>query len=425
MNQIDSVKYPLMALIRQPLYTASLTDVEGTVVNSLRACPDVMKPEKGAAIALAVGSRGIDAIDRITAACVNFFKNIGCLPFIVPAMGSHGGATPEGQEKILAGLGITAATMGVPIRSDMSATSIGRLACGMEIFVGREALAADYIFPINRVKPHTKFIAEIESGLAKMLVVGLGKADGAAEMHRYAVTETFAVIPRAAAYIIGAGRILGGLAILEDGRGKVARLETVAPADLIEKEKKLLAEAYEKMARIPFDNVDVLVVDQIGKDISGIGMDSNVTGRHRDITGDFFVAPHVKRIFVRDLSPASDGNANGIGLADFTTTRLVNAIDRKKTLVNALAAISPEKAAIPIAFDSDREAILAAAQSCGLPSAEAARVIWIRNTRQLETLIVSRAFEQEIRRNVDLTMAGNWETMAFDGQGNLINGFNK
>ncbi|MEW6078567.1 MAG: DUF362 domain-containing protein [Thermodesulfobacteriota bacterium] len=420
---MSPIKFPQMVRVRQRLYASPLTDVKGAVAAALGSCPEIRKAGKGARIALAVGSRGIDAIDRITAACAAFFKRIGCSPFIVPAMGSHGGATPEGQEKILAGLGITAAAIGVPVRSDMATAAVGRLSCGMNIFVAREALDADLIFPVNRIKPHTKYIGDIESGLAKMLAVGLGKADGAREIHRFAVvTRTFDVIRQAAEQIIATGRVLGGLAILEDGRGRISRVEALPAAGLIEEEKKLLAEAYRNMARIPFDNVDLLVVDRIGKDISGIGMDSNVTGRHRDITGDFFTAPHARRIFVRDLSPASDGNANGIGLADFTTTRLVNAIDRKKTLVNALAAISPEKAAIPVAFDSDREAIVAAAQSCGLVSPESARIIRIQDTRHLETLAVSRVFEKEILEIEGLSLDGTWAEMAFDEQGNLING---
>ena len=422
---MNNKSFPQMARVRQRLYTSSLTDIEGAVADALRSCPELLNIEKGAGVAVAVGSRGIDGIARVTAACIGFFKEIGCRPFIVPAMGSHGGGTPEGQEKILAGLGITAADMEAPIRSDMATVPIGRLDCGMNIFVAREALAADYIFPVNRVKPHTKFVGDIESGLAKMLVVGLGKIDGATEIHRYAVSQTFDVIRRAAEYMIGACHIAGGLAVLEDGHGRIDRVKAVSSPALIETEKKLLAEAYRKMARIPFDGVDILVVDKIGKDISGIGMDSNVTGRHRDITGDFFTSPHVKRIFVRDLSPASDGNANGIGLADFTTTRLVKAIDREKTRVNALAAISPEKAAIPMAFDTDREAILAAAASCGLNSPEAARIIRIEDTRHLETLIVSRAFESDITNNPTLTLASDWSPQAFDVQGNLVDGFRR
>ncbi len=420
-----TVPYPHTARVRQQLYANPLADIENAVNDALGSCPAIMKIAKGSTVALAVGSRGIDAIDRITGACVDFFKNRGCEPFIVPAMGSHGGATPEGQEKILAGLKITAASMGVPIRADMATTSIGRLDCGMDIFMARTALAADYIFPVNRIKPHTKFIAKIESGLAKMLVVGLGKADGAAETHRWAVTQSFEIIRQAAEKILENGSVLGGLAILEDGHGRVSTLEAVSAGRLLETEENLLVEAYEKMARIPFDDVDLLIVDKIGKDISGIGMDANVTGRHRDITGDFFVAPHVKRIFVRDLSPASDGNANGIGLADFTTNRLVASIDRQKTVVNALAAISPEKAAIPMAFDSDQEAIAAGIASCGLPSPEIARLIRIQDTRHLETLIVSRAFESEINNSDRLTLESDWAEMAFDDHGNLIDGFDE
>ncbi|MFP4445482.1 MAG: DUF362 domain-containing protein [Desulfosudaceae bacterium] len=420
MHPADESRFPLMALVRQSLPRSALTDVPAATISSLRQSFIFDSVRPGARIAVAVGSRGIGRLAEIVAACIDFLKKQGFSPFIVPAMGSHGGATAAGQCQLLAGLGISEDALQVPIAADMAVDTVGRLDCGLDVFVSRAARAADHIFVINRVKPHTKFTADRESGLAKMLAVGLGKAEGAAAIHRFAVRHTFAVIDQAAKQILAACPVLGGLAIVEDGYGMPERLETVAAADLMETERHLLRQARKMLPGIPLEGIDLLVVDRIGKNISGIGMDSNVTGRHRDITGDFFLPPYVRRIFVRDLDPQSHGNANGIGLADFTTSRLVRAMDRDQTSLNALTAISPEKAALPLWFDSDRAAIAAALGTCGPVAPENARVVRIRDTAHLETLAVSRAFEREILDHPSLALTGGWSPLAFDGRGNLV-----
>ncbi|MFN2302761.1 MAG: lactate racemase domain-containing protein, partial [Anaerolineales bacterium] len=342
--------FPDTAVVKQNLYDSPIQDISAAVLSSLSALPVFASATTGSTVAVAVGSRGISHIDQVLYHCLEFLKEKGLKPFIVPAMGSHGGATPEGQQAVLAKLGITPSSMGVPIHSEMDVVQVGQLHNGVEIYFSSRALGADYIIPINRVKPHTKFRADIESGLCKMLTIGLGKAKGATEFHQRAVDHSFAIIEQAAHVILQQLNILFGVALLEDGYGNISRVEAILPLSIVGREKQLLQESSSMMGRIPFDHIDILIIDFIGKDISGIGMDSNVTGRHRDIVGDFSVSPHVKRIFVRDLSPASDGNGNGIGLADATTKRLVDAIDFKKTYVNALTAISPEKAAIPIYF---------------------------------------------------------------------------
>lgn len=421
----DTLKWPQWALVKQSLYSSPLTSVASSVFEALESTPLFHNAKKGDRIAVAVGSRGIANLDTIVSACLQFLKKSGLHPFIVPAMGSHGGATPRGQQQVLAGLGLPPAGMGVPIEADLAADCVDRLDCGMKVYVSRQALSADHIFVINRVKPHTKFTAERESGLAKMLAVGLGKASGAAEIHRWAVTHSFCVIDQAAEKIMACAPVCGGLAILEDGYGQTSRLAAVGAGELMEAEKALLKEAYAMLPQIPLDGVDVLVVDQIGKNISGIGMDSNVTGRHRDITGNLFQSPHVKRIFVRDLSPESRGNANGIGLADFTTGRVVRAMGRERTYVNARTAISPEKAAIPMWFDSDREAMGAAVATCGLENPEKARIVRIKNTAHMEHLWISRAFEEDLRDHPSLLLSGGWEAMRFDDAGNLADGFPK
>ena len=418
--KIEPSFFPKVALVRQKLISAPVTDVSAAADRALQSLQLVHRVKAKQTVAVAVGSRGISSLDAVVYGCIRFLKQVGLTPVIVPAMGSHGGATPEGQVKVLADLGITEEAMGVSIEADMAVRSVGSLPGGVRIYTSSRALEADHIVVVNRVKRHTKFRAPIESGLCKMLTIGLGKAEGAGEFHRRAVQQKFGIIEDAAGILLERGKVLFGLALLEDGHGMLARIEAVLPENMISTEKRLLKEATAMMATIPLDPVDILVVDQFGKDISGIGMDSNVTGRHRDISGDFCMAPHVKRIFVRELSPSSDGNGNGIGLADVTTTRLVKGLDLEKTYKNAITAISPEKAAIPIHFDSDGEALVVCARTCGLDNPAQARIVRIRDTKRLELLQVSEAFTGEVAANPSLEQVTAWEEMRFDTHGNLL-----
>ncbi len=419
--KIDSpLTYPEMATVKQKLNRSRLSDISAVVSSALLEHPVFKKTKPGKTVAVAVGSRGIDRVDQVVLECLKLLKEKGLRPFILPAMGSHGGGTREGQEKVLANLGISAERMGVPVHAEMDVESIDETQDGLKIFISKRALEADHIIPVNRIKPHTKFNGEIESGLCKMLTIGLGKSVGAAAFHGFAVNYGFNIIEKAAKTILEKCSILFGFALLEDGCGQLSGINVLPPETLIDDEKKLLKTAYLHMGKIPFDNIDVLIVDQIGKDISGIGMDSNVTGRHRDITGDFCKYPHVMRIFVRDLSPGTDGNGNGIGLADVTTKRLVNGLDIEKTYKNALTAISPEKAAIPIHFATDREAVDACVKTIGhISQGLGPRIVRIKNTASLEFIQVSRVFEQEIIANRNLELVSPWETMRFDGEGNL------
>jgi hypothetical protein len=340
-------------------------------------------------------------------------------PFVVPAMGSHGGNTPEGEIAVLARLGVTESAMDVPIRSDVDVVVIGKLDVGVPIVMDRRAAEANHIVVINRVKPHTKFHGSIESGLTKMLTIGLGKGEGAGLYHSAAVVHTFDILQDAARQILQSRSVLFGLAILEDGYKDVAQICAVRPNNWLDAERNLLEGARLMMPSIPFDSIDILIIDEIGKDISGIGMDSNVTGRHRDILGDFYTAPNVKRIFVRDLSPGSHGNGNGIGLADVTTQRLVHALDLEKTYTNALTAISPEKAAIPMHFETDRQCLEACLKTIGLVRPEEARIVRIKNTLALERLLVSRVIEGEVESSPDLKIMSPWKLPAFDEKDNL------
>ena len=374
----------------------------------------------GKSIAIAVGSRRIDRLDTVVSELVAFFRKKGAKPFIVPAMGSHGGACAEGQTRVLASLGITGQGLGVPVCADMNTRRIDRTDDGLPLYFSAAALDADWIVPVNRIKPHTKFSALIESGLCKMMVIGLGLEAGAAACHRFAVSRGFAFIETAAAVVLQHAPILFGLALTEDGCGKLSTIEALAPDSLICREKQLLKQARSMMGTIPFDCLDILVVDQIGKEISGIGMDSNITGRHRDIAGDFSAPPCPGRIFVRDLMEGSDGNANGIGLADVTTARLVNRMDREKTAVNAVTAISPEKAAIPVYFDTDWQCMQVCMHTAGIENGSDARIVRIRDTASLQYMEISRSLQPAADEKGGLKQVSAWRPWDFDANGNLF-----
>ena len=414
---------PEMAFIRQRFAMSEISDISKTVRASLNVIP---QPDfsggggsPGKTVAVAVGSRHIDNLDMVVDQCLRFLEQRGFTPFIVPAMGSHGGGTADGQKALLAKYGISEASMKVPIVADMATQPVATHASGLKIYISKSVLAADHLVLINRIKPHTKFKADIESGLCKMMTVGLGKVEGASRFHQYAVDNGFGIIEEAARVLLKKLNILFGLALIEDGYGKLAIIEPVLPDHLIAREKILLGKAKEMMGGIPFDSLDILIVDHFGKDISGIGMDSNVTGRHRDIVGDVKIAPNVKRIFVRDLSPLSDGNANGIGLADFTTRRLVARMDMEKTYMNALAAISPEKAAIPIHFDTDKQCLDACARTTGVSEYNHLRVVRIKDTSSLGHIQISRSLEQEMTSNACLSRISDWQPLAFNTYDNL------
>jgi hypothetical protein len=333
-------------------------------------------------------------------------------------MGSHGGATAEGQTALLAAKGITEAAVGAPIRSSMDTVLLGQ-SDGVEVYCDAIAAGADHVLVVNRIKPHTKFKGDVESGLMKMLAVGLGKHRGAAFLHRLTVARgSFpAVILPTARLMLEKLPILGGLGLVENAYGRTHTLRAFGPAELEAGEAGLLPLAKRLSPKLPCPDLDLLIVDRMGKDISGTGMDTNVTGRNRDILGEFPTGQRVRRLVVRDMSPGSDGNANGIGYADFTTDRLVRDMDMRKTVTNSLTALSPEKAAIPVHFPTDRQVVEAALDSLGLWSPDTCRVIRIRDTLALSRLLVSEALLSELPANC--RVVGQPEEMAFDAGGDL------
>jgi hypothetical protein len=418
------MKFPLMALVQQKFNSDSIADVPAAVRAAMEqvGIANQIKPDKQ--IAITAGSRGITNIAAIIGAVADYIGTCGAHPFIFPAMGSHGGATSEGQQALLAQFNITESAMGCPIRSTMDVVQIGQTPDGLAVFLDEYASRADHLIVVNRVKPHTKFEGPIESGLMKMLAFGIGKHRGAALYHQAAVRLGMGrVIETVSKVVLNQTPILCGIGLVENGYDQTSIVGAATPDDLVEMEKALLKEARRRMARLPFEAIDLLIIDEIGKNISGTGMDTNVTGVNRDILGTFSSEPRTRRLFVRDLTPESEGNALGIGLADFTTARLVNKIDRKKTYINCLTGISPEKGAIPIYFDTDRECLEAALTTLGLPDAEQVRVVHIRNTLNLEQISVSKAYLAEIEHYDTLKIISSWEPLAFRSDGNLQSPF--
>jgi hypothetical protein len=387
-----------------------------------------LKPrlKAGARLAVGVGSRGISNLQAIVERVLAFLKASGTQPFVVPAMGSHGGATPEGQLELLAEYGITEANLGVPIRAGMEARQIGATPDGVEIFFSEEALQADGVLVINRVKPHTDFRSvTIGSGLLKMLVVGLGKRLGAAQFHTFSSRFGYEATLRAAARVtLAKANVLGGVALVENQYHETGRVAVLFPEEMEAREESLFREAKQWMPRLPFDDIDLLIIDQIGKNISGSGMDPNVTGRslhgYSALLSDRSTDPIVRRIFVRGLTPQSHGNGVGVGLADFTTTRLVQSINLEVTYLNALTAMSVQGVKLPIHFPTDREAITRALASLALRDIHEARVVRIQNTLALERVDVSEAFGSALAKRPDLIPLGPPSEIKLDADGNLL-----
>ena len=413
--------FPNMIRLRQTFDRTTVADIPGTVRAELKRLALEQRIRPGQRIALTGGSRGVANIALILKTVVDHVKSLGARPFIFPAMGSHGGATAEGQTAMLAHYQVTEAFTGAPVLSSMDTVEISRTRDGVPVFIDRNACEADGIIVINRIKPHTKFKAPIESGLMKMMAIGMGKQKGAEHYHKAAIQYTFPKI------IIAAGRevlkkasILCGLGLVENGYDQTAVIAALLPEELEEREKELLVLAKKMMPRLPFDDIDLLIIDEMGKDISGMGIDPNITGRNRDVLGVFPHSVNARRLFVRDLTPSSGGNATGIGVADMTTKRLVDKIDRLSTYMNCITGISLEKAAIPMHFDTDRECIRVALGSVGLIPAEKSRIIRIKNTLQLDELEVSEIYRDEILKRSDLEILEGPRPMSFDSGDNLF-----
>jgi hypothetical protein len=375
----------------------------------------------GARVAIGVGSRGIANIATIVRAVVDFWKRQGCHPFIFPAMGSHGAATAEGQADVLAHYGVHEATMGCPVISALDVVSLGKTAEGIEAFMDRNAYTSDGVMLIGRVKWHTDFAGKIESGLFKMMAIGLGKFAGAQRYHTYAYKLGLEhVIRTVGRQVLKSGKILGGLAILEDANHNTAQLTAVPVEEMESKEEELLALTKSWMARIPVPQLDILVIDEIGKTISGAGMDTKVV--NRSVNGEYNPwpnTPRIERIYIRGLNENSYGNGVGLGMADVVNDRLLARIDWHPTRINSLTASTPAAIRTPIHFPSDRECLERFAPTVGKTDLSTVTYGWIRNSQDLTVLKLSENLRSEIAKNPILEMLGDAEPMEFDEEGNL------
>jgi hypothetical protein len=375
---------------------------------------------RGQRIAVGAGSRGIDRIAEVVGAVVATLKARGARPFIVPAMGSHGGGNAEGQVELLDSFGISEATMGAPLRPSMEVVEIGRTPLGEPVFTAREALEADGVVLINRVKPHTDFESvRVGSGLVKMTAIGLGKVEGAAAAHRAARRHGYEESITAAARVVRARlKLLAGVALLEDAHHRLARVEVVPAAEIEAREPALLAQARSWMPSLPFPEVDILILDEIGKNISGAGMDTNVVGRGVDGMPFKSARSRAKNIYVRGLTPESHGNAVGVGLAEVVRSQIIKDMDSHAMYTNALSAMTPATVRVPMHFDTDAECLKAVLRVAGA-DAEKARIVRVRNTLAVDRFVASEAYAAEVAERDDLTVVIPPRPWTLDAQGNF------
>ncbi len=380
-----------MVRLRQHFERQRIDDIPAGVRSALERLQLNRTIKPGNTVAMTAGSRGIANIPVVLRTVAEFLKDLGARPFIITAMGSHGGGTAEGQRKVVESYGITEAFVGVPIKASMDTVSLGDCDVGCPVVLDKHASEADHIAVIGRIKPHTGFHGPLESGLCKMMMIGLGKHVGALQYHRLLLDEPYDKVVRSVARtMLSKGRIAFGLGLVENAYDETALIEGIQPADFIKREEALLVHARQWLPKLPYHTADLLIVDEIGKEISGSGMDTNVVGRKRAFKSKSPEnQPTMRFIFVRGLSAHTHGNATGIGLADFTTTRLVKAMNYQATVINCLTAGYPDGANLPVHMNSDREVVEAALKIIGMRPPEQARIIHIRNTLKVETVEVS------------------------------------
>jgi lactate racemase-like protein len=417
---------PRWAPVRQQLDATDVGDVARAVAAEF-ARPEIdgaVRP--GQRVALTAGSRGIDKIDHVLKAAAAEVKRRGAQPFIVPAMGSHGGATAEGQAAMIAHYGVTEAAMGCPILSSMDTVHLGEVEDGVPVWFDRNAWEADAVIPVGRVKPHTDFRGPVESGLMKMIAIGLGKQKGADFFHSQGMGEFHHLIPAVANFTLTRVNIPFGLALIENGYGLLSQIEAVPAARIWEREQELLRIARDRLGRLPGERIDVLIVDRIGKDISGDGADPNVI--NRDVAGalpptEEPVKPHVQRLVVRDLTEDTSGNATGIGMADVALRRAIDKMDPVATYMNMITAKAPQGARIPITVDNDRQALYVALACCLKTTTETARIARILDTKHVETFWASEPLLPELLATGRVEPLAEPRPIAFDDEGMLVERF--
>ncbi|CAA9430716.1 MAG: Iron-sulfur cluster-binding protein [uncultured Rubrobacteraceae bacterium] len=413
------MEFPKVVKVRQTFPRPRVEDVEGTVREQLRREEISSAVRPGMSVAVTAGSRGIAKIDEILRAVIEGLKEMGAEPFIVPAMGSHGGATAEGQVEILASLGVTEESCGAPIRSSMETVEIGETGRGIPVFMDRIASEADGVVVVNRIKAHTDFRAEVESGLLKMASIGLGKHAQALALHGYGVEGIRDFMVEVGEEVLDSGHVLFGLGIVENAYDEPATIEAIPTREIPSRERELLRGYMGMMPVLPVSDIDILYVDTLGKNYSGTGMDTNVIGRFRILGVDEPERPNVKYLIVGDVSEESHGNALGVGLADLTTERLVGQIDRDAMNANVITSTFVERAKVPMVLSTDEEALQTAVRcNWGVPPEET-RFVRIPNTLHLEHLYVSENLVEEALANSDAVVVSGPEELRLDADGSL------
>ncbi|MEO8629310.1 MAG: hypothetical protein ABI612_14595 [Betaproteobacteria bacterium] len=412
------IPLPRMVHIRQKFATPKVASVQQTVVDQFKRPEVRAKVKPGMTIAVGVGSRGIANIGDCAKQVIAELKALGAKPFIFPAMGSHGGATAEGQREVLESYGITESFVGCPIQAQMDVVELGKVD-GMPVYMDKLAAAADGIVLVCRIKPHTNFRAPIESGIVKMMTIGMGKIIGATELHTNGMDMFGELLPKAAKFIMSKKNFLIGVAMVENAADETTLIEAVPAEQLFEREPILQAQAKNSMPRIYFDEVDVLIVEHIGKNISGAGMDPNITGRNNRFI-EWEAKPLVKKIVVLGLTPETHGNACGIGCADVTTMRLYKEIDIPKTYANIIASTYLDGGMIPMIMNTDEDAIRLAVKTVVRVKPQDVKIVRIRNTLELVDIQVSEPLMKLVRANPSqFEVVGEPEALKFDAKGIL------
>ncbi|MEH6453317.1 MAG: lactate racemase domain-containing protein [Psychromonas sp.] len=410
---------PLMSQVNQHFSRNKITDINKTIRTQLdaREGSDNLAGKK---LAITVGSRGISGLIPVLEETIAYLHRHGAEPFIVPSMGSHGGATSEGQIKILAGYGITEQSLGVPIRSSMDVVEVAKMPDGIPLYLDRIALEADGIILCNKIKPHADFKGNVESGLLKMLCIGLGNHLGASSLHRYGFHNFHTAIPEAGKRLLDKIMVTFAIGLIENAYDELMDIEVVEQAGILKAEPNYLEKAKNNIASILFPEIDVLIIQEIGKNISGEGMDPNVTGRPGSGLKQGFNGPDIRSTVVLELSSSTHGNGVGIGMADITTRSLVNSLDLSAMYTNAATAGTLATAKIPMVMDNDREAIIFALKTAPIHNIEKAKVMWIKNTLELDYIMISAALVESVEAIERANLTGISMPFKFDSQGKLI-----
>ncbi len=414
------MQFPQFGLVRQNYPESTEPQIGKWLADELKRTNVFSKIKPGDRVLITAGSRGIDSKPEVLRCLVQEVKAAGGNPVIYPGMGSHGGGTAAGQVEVLQHLGITEKTVGAPIYNDLGYVEINHPISPIPLYADKAAAEADHIILVNRVKEHTEYMGDTESGLLKMAVVGLGRQQGAEAMHHLAVNISYyKAIHAVATALFDRLNILAGVALIEDHRNTLRRLEVIPAAEIFDREPALLEESRATKPKLPFEELDVLIIDEIGKEISGTGADTKVVGRIMNIYEKECTSPKILRIIIRDLTEDTGGNAIGIGLADYITKKVFQKIDFEKTALNSITGGTPEKGRIPIALPTDLAALETAFRTIGVWKPETVKVAWIENTKHLEWLAASTALLESCAGRKDVQVRKERFSLPFQADGSL------